>query len=49
MDTTKSELIFVTKADKGGATLIMNFADVKAAIENELFNNNKFIKLERNM
>ena len=36
------------KADKGGATLIMNFADIKAAIENELFNTEKFSKLERN-
>ncbi len=49
MDKIKSESIFVTKADKGGATLIMNFADVKAAIENKLFNDNKFTKLERNM
>ena len=40
--------LVVTKADKGGATLIMNFADVKAAIENELFNTEKFSKLERN-
>ena len=49
MDKMQSESIFVTKADKGGATLIMNFTDVKAAIENELFNTNKFTKLERNM
>jgi hypothetical protein len=48
MDKIKNESIFVTKADKGGATLIMNFADVKAAIENELFNVSKFTKLERN-
>ena len=48
MDNLKSEKIFVTKADKGGSTLIMNFADVKAAIENELFNTEKFSKLERN-
>ena len=48
MDHLKNEIIFVTKADKGGATLIMNFADVKAAIENELFNTEKFSKLERN-
>ena len=37
MNHLKKETIFVTKADKGGATLIMNFADVKAAIQNELF------------
>ena len=48
MDKIKEESIFVTKADKGGATLIMNFTDVKAAIENELFNDSKFTKLEKN-
>ena len=47
LDNLKNEKIFVTKADKGGSTLIMNFADVKAAIENELFNINKFSLLER--
>ena len=47
MDNLESEKIFVTKADKGGSTLIMNFADVKAAIENELFNETKFTKLDR--
>ena len=47
MDKIKDETIFITKADKGGATLIMNFADVKTAIETELFNNKKFTKLER--
>ena len=47
-DKTKSEELFVTRADKGGAILVMNFADVKAAIENELFDPNKFQKLDRN-
>ena len=28
-DKLKSEVLFVTKADKGGAILIMNYADVK--------------------
>jgi hypothetical protein len=46
LDNLKDKKIFVTKADKGGSTLIMNFADVKAAIENELFNKNKFMELE---
>ena len=46
-DYIKNETIFVTKADKGGATLIMNFGDVKSAIENELFDGNKFEKLEK--
>ena len=44
----KNDELFVTKADKGGAILILNKADVKAAIENELFDTNKFEKLERN-
>lgn len=44
----QNQTLFVTKADKGGATLIMNFADVKAAIENELFDTTKFVKLNRN-
>ena len=43
----EGEKIFVTKADKGGSTLIMNFADVKAATENELFNENKFSLIGR--
>ena len=48
MDNIKNESIFITKADKGGATLVMDYTDVKAAIENELFNEDKFLKLERN-
>ena len=48
IDKMNDELLFVTKADKGGATLIMNFADVKAAIQKELFDPNKFTKLDRN-
>ena len=48
IDKLKDESIFITKADKGGATLIMNYIDVQNAIEEELFNNNKFTKLERN-
>ena len=48
MDKLSSGELFVTKADKGGAILLMNCADVKAAIENELFDVTKFEKLERN-
>ena len=48
MDKLKDEELFVTKADKGGAILILNFADVKTAIKNELFDTNKFEKLDRN-
>ena len=48
LDKIRSEELFITKADKGGAILIMNLADVKSAIESELFDTNKFEKLERN-
>ena len=48
MDKIKEEELFITKADKGGAILVMNFTDVKTAIENELFDANKFEKLDRN-
>ena len=46
-DKIKEEELFITKADKGGAILVMNFTDVKTAIENELFDQNKFEKLDR--
>ena len=48
MDRIKEEELFITKADKGGAILVINFTDVKTAIENELFDANKFEKLDRN-
>ena len=48
VEAVKAEKVFVTKADKGGATLIMNHTDVQEAIEKELFDQNKFTKLERN-
>ena len=48
MDKLRNQELFITKADKGGAILIMNLTDVKAAIENELFDNSKFEKLDRN-
>ncbi len=47
-DQIKNEKIFITKADKGGATLIMNFDDVISAIERELFDVRKFEELEKN-
>ena len=46
-DQLQNKILFITKADKGGATLIMNYEDVKAAIEKELFDERKFEKLER--
>ena len=48
LDEIKSGNLFVTKADKGGATLIMNREDVQSAIEKELFDTTKFEVLERN-
>ena len=48
IEKVKEERVFVTKADKGGATLIMNHTDVQEAIEKELFDQNKFTKLENN-
>ena len=48
MKAVKEETVFVTRADKGGATLLMNHTDVTEAIETELFDQNKFTKLERN-
>ena len=41
-----SKSIFVTKADKGGAILIMNYADTEEAIEKELFDENKFTEIQ---
>ena len=42
----KSKSIFITKADKGGATLIMNYNDVEDAIKKEIFDETKFEKME---
>ena len=39
--------VFISKADKGGATLVMNYEDVQTAIKNELNNPVKFTKLKR--
>ena len=47
-ENIKEKKIFVSKADKGGATLVMNYHDVQTAIKNELSNEEKFIKLESN-
>ena len=40
--------MFASKAGKGGAALIMNHEDVQETIEKELFDQNKFTKLEDN-
>ena len=45
IDQIKSRNIFITKADKGGATLILNFDDVTTAIETEILNTDKFEKI----
>ncbi len=44
-DKVKAKELFVTKADKGGATLVMNYNDVKEAIEKELHDGSKFEEL----
>ena len=44
-DKIKSKTIFITKADKGGAILIMNFEDVQRTIESEIYNESKFEKI----
>ena len=41
----KEELIFITKADKGGATLIMNYKDVEDAVKKEIFDETKFERI----
>ena len=43
----KEESVFVTRADEGGAILIMIHVDVQEAVEAELFDQNKFTKLDR--
>ena len=48
LDKIKDKELFVTKADKGGATLIMNYNEVKEAIEKELHDPNKFEKVSNN-
>lgn len=48
LNKVKEMELFVTKADKGGAILIMNHTDVQEAIENELFDTSKFDKLSLN-
>ena len=39
--------LFVTKADKGGATLVMNYEDVQTAVRNELNKEDKFTQIQR--
>ena len=43
---TKAESLFVTKADKGGATLIMDYQTVVECIERDLQNETNFTKSE---
>ena len=46
MEKIKEKKIFVSKAEKGGATLIMNYSTVIDAIEKELFDKNKYEMLK---
>ncbi len=48
LNKIKDQQLFVTKADKGGAVLIMNRNVVQETIENELLDRNKFEKLNLN-
>ena len=45
-DKIKLKQIFVTKGDKGRATLIMNYEDVEEAIKREILDETKFEKIE---
>ena len=42
MEKIKDKKLFVSKADKGGATLIMDYDTVIEIIEKELFDNTKY-------
>ena len=48
LDQIDNKKLFVTKADKGGATLIMSYNDVKETIETELYNQDKFEEISKN-
>ncbi len=41
-----AKTVFVTKADKGGAILVMNYVDVEEAITNEILDVNKFEEIQ---
>ena len=42
MEKIKDKKLFVSKADKGGATLILGYDTVIEIIEKELFDNTKY-------
>ena len=44
-DSIKNKKIFVTKADKGGSILILNYEDVVNTLEKEIYNEDKYIKI----
>ena len=44
-DKIKSKKLFVSKADKGGAILILNYRQVEESIEKEICNERKFEKI----
>ena len=46
MENVKEEKLFVSKADKGGAILIMDYNTVIETIEKEIFDPNKYEKLK---
>ena len=45
----KEKKIFISKADKGGATLILNYEDVVATVEKDIFNEELYEKADFDM
>ena len=46
MNMVKEQKIFVTKADKGGAVLILNFDTALQAVRKDMTNTEKFTRLD---
>ena len=49
LDSIRQQKVFITSADKGGATLIMDYGTVMKSVESELEKESKFTKLEQNV
>ena len=46
LENVQKKVIFITKADKGGAILILDYSDVISTLEKEIFNVEKYRKVE---
>ena len=44
-ENVKNKNIFITKADKGGSILILNYSDVVSVLEKEILNEEKYAKI----